>query len=146
MKKRLIAVILAITLLLAVIPMGTAVAAGADDVTITVLDENGNNITESGLSVKVTHVYGTYWTRNAEHDTETIHFGEDGSFSYSCSCGNPVNDSDLCDGYTYDDATKTITLDCIETTDEMITIIKIVKCDENSLHLDFDGEIRIFEK
>ncbi len=63
MKKRLIAVILAITLLLAVIPMGTAVAAGADDVTITVLDENGNNITESGLSVKVTHVYGTYWTR-----------------------------------------------------------------------------------
>ena len=86
------------------------------------------------------------WTRDAEHDTETIHFGEDGSFSYSCSCGNPVNDSDLCDGYTYDDATKTITLDCIETTDEMITIIKIVKCDENSLHLDFDGEIRIFEK
>lgn len=86
------------------------------------------------------------WTRNAEHDTETIRFGEDGSFSYFCSCGNPVNDSDLCDGYTYDDATKTITLDCIETTDEMFTIIKIVKCDENSLHLDFNGEIRIFEK
>ncbi len=86
------------------------------------------------------------WTRDAEHDTETIRFGEDGSFSYYCGCGNPVNDSDLCDGYTYDDATKTITLDCIETTDEMVTIIKIVKCDENSLHLDFDGEIRIFEK
>ena len=86
------------------------------------------------------------WTRDAEHDTETIRFGEDGSFSYYCGCGNPVNDSDLCDGYIYDDATKTITLDCIETTDEMVTIIKIVKCDENSLHLDFDGEIRIFEK
>ena len=88
----------------------------------------------------------TSWTRDAEHDTETIRFGEDGSFSYYCGCGNPVNDSDLCDGYTYDDTTKTITLDCIETTDEMVTIIKIVKCDENSLHLDFDGEIRIFEK
>ena len=88
----------------------------------------------------------TSWTRDAEHDTETIRFGEDGSFSYYCGCGNPVNDSDLCEGYTYDDATKTITLDCIELTDEMITVIKIVKCDENSLHLDFDGEIRIFEK
>jgi hypothetical protein len=86
------------------------------------------------------------WTRDAEHDTETIRFSGDGRFSYYCGCGNPVNDSDLCDGYTYDDATKTITLDCIETTDEMVTIIKIVKCDENSLHLDFDGEIRIFEK
>lgn len=88
----------------------------------------------------------TLWTRDAEHDTETIRFGEDGSFSYYCGCGNPVNDSDLCDGYTYDDTTKTITLDCLETTDEMVTIIKIVKCDENSFHLDFDGEIRIFEK
>lgn len=86
------------------------------------------------------------WTREADHDTETIRFGEDGSFSYSCGCGNPVNDSDLCEGYTYDAATKTITLDCMETTDEMVTIIKVVKCDENSLHLDFDGEIRIFEK
>ena len=88
----------------------------------------------------------TSWTRDAEHDTETIRFGEDGSFTYYCGCGNPVNDSDLCEGYTYDDPTKTITLDCIELTDEMITVIKIVKCDENSLHLDFDGEIRIFEK
>lgn len=86
------------------------------------------------------------WTRDAEHDTETIRFGEDGSFVYYCGCGNPVNDSDLCEGYTYDDATKTITLDCIETTDEMVTIIRVVKWDENSLQLDFDGEIRIFEK
>lgn len=63
MKKRLFAAILAITLLLSVFPMGTAVAAGVDDVTITVLDKNGNNITESGLSVKVTHVYGTFFNR-----------------------------------------------------------------------------------
>ena len=88
----------------------------------------------------------TSWTRDAEHDTETIRFGADGSFSYYCGCGNSVNDSDLCEGYTYDDATKTITFNCIETTDEMVTTIKIVKCDENSLHLDFNGEIRIFEK
>ena len=88
----------------------------------------------------------TSWTRDAEHDTETIRFGEDGKFVYYCGCGNPVNDSDLCEGYTYDDATKTIALNCIETTEEMVTTIKIVKCDENSLHLDFDGEIRVFVK
>ena len=88
----------------------------------------------------------TPWTRDAEQDTETIRFGEDGSFSYYCGCGNPVNDADLCEGYTYDDATKTITLDCIETTDEMVTIIKIVKCDEKELHLDFNGETRVFTK
>ena len=88
----------------------------------------------------------TSWTRNAENDIETIRFGEDGSFSYYCACGNPVNDSDLCEGYTYDDTTKTITLDCIEKTDDMVDVIKIVKCDENELHLDFDGEIRVFTK
>ena len=106
---------------------------------------NKNTVNSSVDYSKYSFV-NTSWTRDAEHDTETIRFGEDGSFSYYCGCGNPVNDSDLCEGYTYDDATKTITLNCIETTDEMVTIIKIVKCDENSLHLDFDGEIRIFEK
>ena len=86
------------------------------------------------------------WTRDAEHDTETIRFGKDGHFVYYCGCGNPVNDSDMCESYTYDDATKTITLNCFETTEEMVTTIKIVECNENSLKLDFDGEIRIFEK
>ena len=47
---------------------------------------------------------------------------------------------------SYDDATKAITLNCIETTDEMVTTIKIVKCDESSLQLNFDGETRIFTK
>ena len=88
----------------------------------------------------------TSWTRDAEHDTETIRFGVEDRFSYYCGCGNSVNDSDLCEGYTYDVAAKTITFNCIEPTDEMVTTIKIVKCDENSLHLDFNGEIRIFEK
>ena len=63
MKKRLVAVIIVITMLLTLIPMGTIVAAGAEDVTITVLDENGLNIADSGLTVKVTHVYGTFFNR-----------------------------------------------------------------------------------
>lgn len=86
------------------------------------------------------------WTREVEQDMETIRFGADGSFSYSCSCGNSVNDSDLCEGYSYDDETKIITLECYETTDEMVTTIKLVKCDDEELHLDFDGEVRIFTK
>ena len=89
---------------------------------------------------------GVSWTRDADNDIETIRFGADGSFTNYCACGNSVNDSDLCEGYTYDDKTKTITLECIETTDEMVTVIKIVKCDENELQLDFDGEVRTFTK
>lgn len=89
---------------------------------------------------------GISWQRDAEHDTETIYFGADGSFSYYCGCGNPVNDSDLCEGYSYEDATKTITLNCIEETEEMVTAIQVLHCDESSLHLDFNGDIRIFKK
>lgn len=86
------------------------------------------------------------WTRQAEHDIETIRFGSDGSFRYSCSCGNPVNDADLCEGYTYDDKTKTITLNCIEITDDMVTTIVIENFDQNSIQLNFNGEIRTFTK
>ena len=86
------------------------------------------------------------WTRTATNDIETIRFGADGSFTYYCACGNPVNDSDLCEGYNYDDETKTITLNCVEVTDEMVTVIKIEKCDDKELHLNFDGETRIFTR
>ena len=86
------------------------------------------------------------WTRDGGNDIETLVFGSDGSFSYYCACGNPVNDSDLCEKYTYDDENKEIKLDCFETTDETITNIKIVKMTENILELDFNGEIRKFEK
>ena len=86
------------------------------------------------------------WSRDGGHDTETIRFSSDGEFSYYCGCGNPVNDSDLCEGYTYNDETKEIHFDCIETTDEMITDIKVVNVSEDVLELDFNGEIRRFEK
>ena len=88
----------------------------------------------------------TVWTRNGENDIETIVFKSDGRFSYYCSCGNPVNDSDMCESYTYNDETKEIKFNCFETTEEMITSIKIVKMTENTLELDFNGEIRKFEK
>ncbi len=86
------------------------------------------------------------WTRNAEHDIETIRFGSDGTFVYYCACGNPVNDSDLNEGYTYDDATKTITVKYLETTEETVSSIIIEECDDESIKLNFDGEIREFIK
>ena len=86
------------------------------------------------------------WTRDGGNDIETLVFKSDGSFSYYCSCGNPVNDSDLCESYTYNDQTKEIKFECFETTEEMVTKIKIVEISEDVLELDFDGEIRKFEK
>ena len=86
------------------------------------------------------------WTRDAENDIETIVFKSNGRFTYYCSCGNPVNDSDLCESYTYNEETKEITLECFEETDETVTTIKIVSSTDTTLELDFNGEIRKFEK
>ena len=86
------------------------------------------------------------WTRDGGNDIETIVFKSDGRFRYYCSCGNPVNDSDLCESYVYNDETKEINLDCFELTEETITSIKIVDMSEDILELDFNGEIRKFEK
>ena len=86
------------------------------------------------------------WTRDAENDVETIVFKSDGRFTYYCSCGNPVNDSDLCETYTYNEDTNEIILDCLEETKETVTNIKIVNSTETILELNFNGEIRKFEK
>ena len=86
------------------------------------------------------------WTRDGENDIETLVLKSNGDFSYYCSCGNPVNDSDLCESYTYNDKTKEIKFNCFETTDEMITSIKIIEMSDDVLKLDFNGEIRRFEK
>ena len=86
------------------------------------------------------------WTRDGDNDIETLVLKSNGKFVYYCSCGNPVNDSDLCESYTYNDDTKEIILDCFEETEETITAIKVVNSTETTLELDFNGEIRKFEK
>ena len=86
------------------------------------------------------------WTRDGGNDIETIVFKSNGRFTYYCSCGNPVNDSDLCENYTYNEETKEITLECFEETEDTITTIKIVSSTDTTLELDFNGEIRKFEK
>ena len=106
----------------------------------------------SGCNKKVNVDYSEYsfthgsWSRDNGHDIETISFKADGSFSYSCACGNPVNDADLCDEFTYNDETKEISLKCIEKTEEMITTFKIISSTDTVLELDFNGEVRRFEK
>ena len=86
------------------------------------------------------------WTRDDGNDMETIVFKSNGRFIYYCSCGTPVNDSDLCESDTSNDDTKESTLDCIEETEETVTTIKVVNFTETTLELDFNGEIRKFEK
>ena len=86
------------------------------------------------------------WTRDSGHDIETIRFSADGSFHYSCACGSPVDDADLCEGYTYHEETQEITLDYMEPAEEMATTIQILQVTEDVLELDFNGEIRTFER
>ena len=86
------------------------------------------------------------WVRDAGNDIETIRFGADGTFRYSCSCGNPVNDADLCEGYSYDEETKTISLRFEDETEEATASQIIVKsCDGETLILDFNGDVRTFQ-
>ena len=84
------------------------------------------------------------WTRDGFNDTEFIGFRDDGTFYYYCACGNPVNDSDLCESYTYDANENTIRLNCEDIAETTITEIKIVSYEENKLVLDFNGDIREF--
>ena len=84
------------------------------------------------------------WTRESETCTETIRFRSDGSCSYSCACGDPVNDADLCEGYRYDQESKTIVLEFVETTEETVTQITVQSCDGKTLVLDFAGDVRTF--
>ena len=86
MKKRIIAFLLTITLLLSVFNTGIVVSSAEvdTDVVITVLDSNGNNIDNSALSVSVTCTYrrGVFGTRT-ENRTVT-NFGG-GVFGYDYS-------------------------------------------------------------
>ena len=84
------------------------------------------------------------WTRDGDSDTEYLRFYSNGEFSYYCGCGNPVNDSDLCDGYTFDPKTNVITLKYTFPSRDAVTKIKVIKCSEDELVLDFNGDIRTF--
>ena len=85
------------------------------------------------------------WTRETNTCIETIRFLADGGFRYSCACGDPVNDADLCEGYDYDEESKIISLLFEETTEETITNITVQSCNGQTLVLDFAGDVRTFQ-
>lgn len=87
---------------------------------------------------------GVQWTRTTEFDTEYLSFSLDGSFSYYCACGEPQNDSDLIESYSYDEEKQLITFDTVGNTESMVTKVKVVEYDSEHLKLDFDGDIREF--
>ena len=59
-------------------------------------------------------------------------------------CGEPQNDSDLIESYSYDEEKQTITFGTIGKTDSMVTKVKVLEYDSEHMKLDFDGEIREF--
>lgn len=79
------------------------------------------------------------WTHFAICD-ETISFGEDGDFAYYCACGEPVDDSDLYEKYTYNEDTSTIQLKPKEDN----SIIKVLRYEKSRLLLDFNGTVKEF--
>ena len=86
---------------------------------------------------------GKTWTRTMENDTEYLSFKKDGSFSYYCACGNPVDDADLCEYYTYDgDDTIYVHCDFDKYTKKKVEIISLKK---DKLKIDFNGDVRVFE-
>lgn len=87
---------------------------------------------------------GVQWIRY-ENDKQNLKFHENGHFSYFCSCGNPVDDADICETYTYDSKTQTITLDCGDGDTEKIEIISYEE-DELTLKFEQGTEIRTFAK
>lgn len=70
---------------------------------------------------------------------ETIYFGKDGHFAYYSDEGNPVNDSDLYDQYSYDSKSKKIHLN--PTGDMSIQVLRYKK---SRLLLNIDGDIKEF--
>ena len=116
--------------------VGCATKDGVDDT------ENQNAQIESDYSMY--NFTEKQWVRDAESDRETLRFLANGEYRYSCSCGNPVDDSDMVESYSYDDTTKTFTLNYYEELEDVITEIKLIRCDDEKLELDFDGEIRTF--
>ena len=87
---------------------------------------------------------GVRWVRYS-HDKEMLTFHEDGNFGYACSCGSPVDNSDVCEIYTYNDSTKTITLDCGDGETEKIEIISYEE-DELTLKFEQGTKVRTFAK
>ena len=82
------------------------------------------------------------YQRYTDVDSETIRFGCDNSFSYFYGVGDPVEDSDLCETYSYDG--EIIRLNCDGSSYD--NKIKIISYDDKKIELLINGENRVFDK
>ena len=78
-------------------------------------------------------------------DTEYLTFKANGEFSYSYASGSAVDNYDLCEYYTYDAENETINLVCFDE-DGIIKELRIYNASEESIKIDFSGDVRKFTK
>lgn len=79
------------------------------------------------------------WVHYDSTCIKTIYFGKDGHFAYYSDDGNPVNDSDLYDQYSYDSKSKKIHL---KPTGDMS--IQVLRYEKSRLLLNIDEVIKEF--
>lgn len=79
-----------------------------------------------------------------ENGSDVISFTKDGEFGYYDNSGNPVDDYDLCDKYTYNEKTGKIKLSCSGFFTSLFKNIKVVEYDDKILKLRINGEIKKF--
>lgn len=107
-----------------------------------------DNIPQELVNPNKENVVGSFvdvdYERTTDADTEIISFNSDGTFSYYCACGNPVDLYDLCEYYTYDEENQMIKLVC-EDDPNIISELKISEITPEKLVLDFYGELREFK-
>ena len=84
------------------------------------------------------------WLRDVDGCTETLRFRANGDFAYFCACGSPVDNYDLCEGYTYNNVDKIFELIFPSPKGKMVEEVKLVSCDGQTLVLDFGQQQRSF--
>lgn len=84
------------------------------------------------------------WDREIEGCGETILFSNDGTFVYYEHCGSPVEDYDCYEKYLYDEKTGIITIYALEGSEKRK--IEVISCENDTLVLNFNGDVREFEK
>lgn len=77
-----------------------------------------------------------------KNDTsENLSFGVFGGFAYWCSCGNPVDGSDMVEYYTYNRFTKKIKLIWHDDNNKKrVEVYDVIKYTDEKLVLRIDGE------
>ena len=142
-NKKTLFIIIGIVVIVAAIIFGVVMFLNKDSKTNQ--DDSEGLVNPNKSAIKADFV-GISFERKAETgDTETIRLNADGTFAYYCSCGNSVDDADICEFYTYNTETKEIKFICYEDAALSSKKVTVKEASKTSLKLDFDGEIREFK-